>query len=301
MLTRPRAQVLRRTAPGDATGVRVAALLAVLLAAAAGACAAPPEPPPSGTGGDRAGPPPLWIAVTNRGNRYDSDADESLVPIARQIDGAWDNAPWAGILYIDGPGPGIEAVKTGDGVWSWPDASRYWEHPGRAADTLGRPPDVIARGVPRSWFLHSPSDRGRPLTTAGLVMTPAQCDHRWAIRIAGDPVAEDEIPDGYGPPGIALSRPPAEVLSEDDIPGLDGIRRSLGFGDISERTKGDRSFQWLGLFRFDDIGSGSPAGTAGSTTLGVLWGLYYEGAEYIVIRLDGDGSRVLVRTTGGSC
>ncbi len=320
MLNRPRTPLLTPAAFGVIPGLPATARGALLLATAATAvtaCTAPAESPAASPGVEvRLDPPPLWIAVTNRGNRYIGDAEETLMPIARRLDGIWDNAPWAGLLYIDAPAAaGIEAVKTGDGVWSWPDARQYWEHPGRAADTLGRTPDVIATGVPRSWFLYSMDERGLPLSTAGLVMTQAHCDHRWAIRIAQDETPARESTDGYGPPGIAFTRMPADVLSEGDIPGLDEIRRTLGFADISEGRKGDRSFYWLGIFRFDDGTGAGPAdatpadaradapsaGTPASMTLGVLWGRYYESADYTVIRIDGDRSRVIIRTREGGC
>ena len=274
----------------------------LLLAAAICACNAPPEAPSARTDpGTLSDPSALWIAMTHRGNRYRGDEDETLMPIARQLDGTWDNAPWAGLLYIDGRGPGIEAVKTGDGVWSWPDAREYWEHPGRAVDTLGRTPDVIATGVPLSWHLYSLDEQGVPLSTTGLTLTQAHCDHRWAISIARSTVPAAEATDEYGPPGVALTRRPAEVLTKDDIPGLEQIRGALGFADISEGQKGDRSFYWLGIFRFDDGTPTGPADATASTTLGVLWGRYYESAEYILIEIDGDRSHVIIRTSEGGC
>lgn len=35
--------------------------------------------------------------------------------------------------------------------------------------------------------------------------------------------------------------------------------------------------------------------------MGILWGLYYEGGEYILIEIDGERSRVIVRTYAGGC
>ena len=287
-------------------------LRAPLLAAAICACSPAPDSPaskpdatPAPDAPQEAPPPPdpgaLLIAVTNRGAMSGTDYDRMLVPIARHLDGSWDNVPWAGIFDLSGPGPGIEAVKTGDGVWSWPDASRYWDHPGRAADTLGRAPEVIAAGVPRSWFLYSPGEQGLPLSTTGLAVTPAHCSHRWAIRTDLEAPPAPDAFDAYGPPGIALTRLPAAVLSENDIPELEEIRRNLGFADISEGRKGDRSFYWLGLFRFENIGPGNADGGTRDATLGVLWGRYYEGADYTLIRIDGEGSRVLATAYEGGC
>ena len=301
MLRWPRSRRLPRIASGVPAFVPAARFLVPVLAAAICACSPSSESPASRPDAE---PAPdadaLWIAVASRGPFASSDDDGTLVPIARFLDGTWDNVPWAGIFSIDGR-TGVEAVKTGDGVWSWPDASRYWGHPGRTVDTLGRARDVIATGVPRSWFLYSRDARGQTLPTTGLVVTSAHCSYRWAISVPRDTVPAGEATDVYGPPGIALTRRPAEVLAEDDIPGLEQIRRTLGFADISEGRKGDRSFYWLGIFRFDD---GAPAGSAGapdSTTLGVLWGRYYEGAEYILIEIDGDRSRVIIRTSEGGC
>ena len=308
MLRRQRSRRLPRIAFGVPAFVRAARSLVPLLAAAICACSPPSESPESRPHAEFApDPDDLWIAVAGRGPFASQDDDGTLVPIARYLDGTWDNAPWADIFSIDGPGTGVEAVKTGDGVWSWPDASRYWGHPGRTVDTLGRAPEVIATGVPRSWLLFSRNVQGQPLSTTGLAVTSAHCLYRWAISIPRDTVPAGEATDVYGPPAIALTRAPAEVLSEDDIPGLEQIRGALGFADISEGRKGDRGFYWLGIFRFDgtmgNAGSapGPTDGELESTTLGVLWGRYYEGAEYIVIEIDGDRSRVIIRTYEGGC
>ena len=111
------------------------------------------------------------------------------------------------------------------------------------------------------------------------------------------------------------------MLVEEDIPGLEDIRGDLGFGDVSGRGvsglgEGVRSFRWLGIFRFDDDMGTDPADgvaanagatetptaeTPTGTTLGILWGRYYEGAEYILIEIDGERSRVIVRTYAGGC
>ncbi|MCE2398447.1 MAG: hypothetical protein J4F34_05290 [Gemmatimonadetes bacterium] len=208
----------------------------------------------------------------------------ALTVIARYIDGVWDIPPWAGAIH----------------------------------DTPIRDPNVVAHGVPRSWFYYSPEERGLSLTSTGLVITRAYCSHRWALGIARDTARAGEVrsPYMYRPLGIALTRRPAEVLAEDDIPGLEDIRGRLGFGDVSGWGKGDRSFHWLGIFRFDDDMGTDPAdgvaanagatetptaATPTGTTMGILWGDYYEGGEYILIEIDGERSRAIVRTYAGGC
>ena len=308
----------RRLRTGSGTSDRRPAVASstLLLTVAVCACTEPESPASSPSAGIPPDPDALWIAVTSRSGGPAVDASATLVPIARFLHGTWDNAPWAGLLTLGGPGGGFEAVKTGDGVWSWPDASRYWDHPGRVADTLGRQPEVIATGVPRSWLLYSPAERGIALSTTGLVVTRAHCLHRWAIRTARDEGSAGAAGDGRGQPGIAFTKRPAAVMSEDDVPGLDRIRRNLGFADVAEGRKGDRSFHWLGLFRFNDgatTDAAAPAAADGAqldasaenrlpgVVLGVLWGLYYESADYTVIRIDGDRSRVIMNASEGGC
>lgn len=241
--------------------------------------AAPPvagdNPPPA--------PSAMWIAVAHR---YEG----ILMPVARYQDGSWDNPPWTGRFPVER----IAAIRSGDGVWSWPDASLLWEHPARESDTLGRAPEVIAMGVPASWFLHSPRERGLPLLTTGLRVVMAHCDERWGVRTNLDtlPAFGDDRFEYLS--GIAFTHPPSAVLSEDDIPALDRIREELGFVDRRRDGEGYRRFDWLGLFRFDD-------GPLGAATLGILRGGYYEGTGYIVIQIEGDRGRVIARASEGGC
>ena len=251
-------------------------------------CSSEPVPTPEATfpvAGDQTSPRPdaLWIAVAYR--------DEgTLMPVARYQDGSWDNPPWTGVFPVER----IAAARTGEGVWSWPDASVLWEHPARLSDTLGRAPEVIATEVPASWFLYSRTERRMPLYTTGLGVVQAGCDEQWDIR-----TNRDTLPAfGDGPfshlSGIALTHPPSAVLSEDDIPALDRIREDLGFVDRLRDGEGYRRFDWLGLFRFDN-------GPLGAATLGILEGGYYEGYGYIVIQFEGDRGRVIARASTGGC
>lgn len=228
-------------------------------------------------------PDALWIAVADR-------LQGILMPVARHQDGSWDNPPWTGIFPVER----IAAARSGDGVWSWPDASLLWEHPARDSDTLGRAPEVIATGVPASWFLHSPRNRGLQLFTTGLRVVMAHCDERWGIRTNLDTLPAFSENRFENISGIAFTHPPSAVLSEADIPALDRIREDLGFIDSPRDGEGYRRFHWLGLFHFDD----GPLATA---TLGVLQGDYYEGRGYIVIRIDGDQGQVIARASEGGC
>lgn len=225
----------------------------------------------------------LWIAVADREQGI-------LMPVSRYQDGSWDTPPWSGIFPVER----IAATPSGDGVWSWPDGNLLWEHPARDTDTLGRAPEVIATGVPASWFLHSPANRGLPLLTTGLRVVMAHCNERWGIR-----TDLDTLPAFGGDrferlSGIAFTHPPSAVLSEDDIPALDRIREDLSFVDCVRDGEGYRRFHWLGLFKFDD----GPLATA---TLGVLQGDYYEGRGYMVIQIDGDRGRVVAQASEGGC
>ena len=225
----------------------------------------------------------LWIAVAYRDQA-------TLMPVVRYLDGSWDNPPWAGVFPVER----IAAARTGEGVWSWPDASVLWEHPARHSDTLGRAPEVVATEVPASWFLYSRTERRLPLYTTGLGVVPAGCNERWDIGTNRDtlPAFGDDRFSRLS--GIAFTHPPSAVLSEGDIPALDWIREDLGFVDSPRDGEGYRRFHWLGLFRFDD-------GPLGAATLGVLRGDYYEGRGYMVIQIDGDRGRVIARASEGGC
>ena len=258
----------------------------VVLTAGVEPCSSEPTPtsevvPPFA--GDNPPPAPnaLWIAVADR--------DEGiLMPVARYQHGSWDNPPWTDLFAVER----IAAIRSGNGVWSWPDASLLWEHPARESDTLGRAPEVIAVGVPASWFLHSPRERGLPLLTTGLRIVAAGCAERWGIRTNLDTLPA--FGDDRRISGIAFTHPPSAVLSEDDIPALGRIKEDLGFVDRLRDGEGYRRFYWLGLFRFDD-------GPVGAATLGILRGVYYEGSGFIVIQIDGDRGRVIARASDGGC
>ena len=120
-----------------------------------------------------------------------------------------------------------------------PRQSRRYPGPGPGSDRGRRSPLLVPL---------FPGEQGLPLSTTGLAVTPAHCSHRWAIRTDLEAPPAPDAFDAYGPPGIALTRLPAAVLSENDIPELEEIRRNLGFADISEGRKGDRSFYWAGPF-----------------------------------------------------
>ena len=251
-------------------------------------CASDPVPTPqavSPVAGEQTSPASdaLWIAIADRLQRI-------LTPVARYRDGSWDNPSWTGIFPVER----IAAARSGDGVWNWPDASLLWERPARDSDTVGRTPEVIATGVPASWFLYSPRNRELSLFTTGLRVVMAHCDERWGIRTNLDtlPAFGDDRFENIS--GIVFTHPPSAVLSEDDIPALDRLREDLGFIDRLREGEGYRRFRWLGLYRFDD-------GPLAAATLGILRGAYYEGAGYIVIRIDGDRGEVVARASEGGC
>ena len=267
---------------GNTSGIRYAVVelhgdhpRAVLTVRQREACSSEPVPASeaaSPVAGDTPSPGSgaLWIAVAYRDQA-------TLMPVVRYLDGSWDNPPWAGVFPVER----IAAARTGEGVWSWPDASVLWEHPARHSDTLGRAPEVVATEVPASWFLYSRTERRLPLYTTGLGVVPAGCNERWDIGTNRDtlPAFGDDRFSRLS--GIAFTHPPSAVLSEGDIPALDWIREDLGFVDSPRDGEGYRRFHWLGLFRFDD-------GPLGAATLGVLRGDYYEGRGYMVIQIDGD-------------
>ena len=81
-----------------------------------------------------------------------------MAPIARYADGVWDSPPWAGIFVLEQNRGGPHA----EGEWSWPDANQLWQNEARDLDTVARAPDVIATGVPATWFLFSETEQGMP-------------------------------------------------------------------------------------------------------------------------------------------
>ena len=254
------------------------ATVGLLLASALSACSAPEEEFPAGSGSAPGGDI-LWVGI--------AEQDGSLAPIARYADDAWDSPPWAGIFVLEE----IVAIRTGDGEWSWPDANQIWQNAGRDLDTLGRAPDVIATGVPASWFLYSQTEHGLPLATESLTVALSHCVDRWTIRTDRDTLL------GIGTPGIGwtklagvgFNRAPSAVFSEDDIPDLARIREDLGLVDRPNAGEGSVTYGWLGLFRFDGM------------TLGVLYAAGYEGASYMLIEIDGNRGRVAVKTNEGGC
>ena len=243
----------------------------------------------------------FWIAVTKRNHISSHGVGEFLVPIGRFHEGLWDHAPWTEGLSFNEEA-GIKAEYNGDGIWTWPDANSSWRYPGRNIDTLGRTSDLIATQVPRTWFLYEDEYVGHLLSPIGLELVRSGCGFRWAIRVAEDAMATDEAKYTFRLPGVAVSHRPSKVLTEDDIPNLEEIKRAMGFIDRERRGEGYRKYTWLAIFRFDNGSLEHPdERTGGNTTLGILFGGFYEGSRFYIIQLSAEVNRVLYESYGGGC
>ena len=219
----------------------------------------------------------LWIGVAS----YEG----TIAPIARVADGVWSIPPWADAFYLQS----IAARNTGDGVWSWPDVKEVWENPDEDPDFPGRAPDVIATGVPDSWYLFSEAQRGSELTTTSLMVERSHCMVRWALQTTRDTLPAMGM--GVHPyiGGVVLSRQPSAILSADDMPALERIEEDLGLVDVTDAGKLDRRFDWLGFFRYDDL------------TFGVVQALYYESSDFSIVEFNGELGRVVAWASEGGC
>ena len=246
--------------------------LAIGLTSACLACAPGPSAP-------RPEREPLWIAVVQTGG--------ALIPFARHGDDGWD-LPWPAPFDAETGG-----LDDGGEVVSPP-------RPDREARPLPMPPvDQDSRGgriaAPMQWSFYSQSERGTALTVARLLLVEAHCLMSWALGF-GEPsgFGERELPAIEGTPdvaGVAFSHP-LEVVSADEIPGLDRIRAELGLIDVSglDDPMESRRFVWLGFYRLDD-----------GAVIGVVNDRLYEGESWLVVEIDSDGSRVAHRVYGGGC
>ena len=267
-----------------------AVLLALLLSMPAAACSPGKNPNSSDSRADSISESPasddsLWIAI--------ADIRGALAPIARYADGTWRSLPWA-----PDPSPGeVEAVNSGEGVWSWEEGPRILRAPERGSDALGRPPGAVgtkAAGVPASWSLFSDAERSGTLQTRVLTVQRSHCGLVWLIQTNRDTLPPLErlvqVPGlRTGIAGVAFSRAPDAVLSESELPDLDKVKEDLGFVDRPPTSKLVRSFRWLGFFR------------GGERIIGVLRGDYYEGADHKVVEITGDRGRLLAETYEGGC
>jgi len=187
----------------------------------------------------------------------------SLIPIARYAGGAWNVVPWSEPFGFED-----DSAYAADGTRLWPER-----------DTLGT-------GVPASWLLYSHGARGTPMATGEFRLGRTYCMVRWELTTDRRPL---QSPEGSRFAGVALSQPPDTVLSEEDIADLEQIRVDLDLTDRPSRGDDVRTFRWLGFFRIRGL------------VVGVVHGDFWEGESFLVVELDGAGSRILARLHGGGC
>ncbi len=226
-----------------------------------------------GWAGEAPASDPLWIALVH--------VDGSLTPIAQERDGVWDRpwpSPFRPILRVDSAG----VLRPLLGV-RWHMGDEPWALPVEMSDS-GR----ATLTAPREWFLYSDSEGGAPLSIRELRLAPVQCLHEWVLDTDRRDLPALERRSHRPLAGVAFSRP-VEPVAEGDIPGLDRVREGLGYVDgTGEKTP---THVWLGFHRV----------AGGTTVLGVMNVVGYEGERFDVVEIDGEAARVLVRAAGGSC
>lgn len=187
----------------------------------------------------------------------------SLIPIARYAGGAWNVVPWSEPFgYED------DSVIAADGTRLWPER------------------DTVDTRVPSSWLLYSHGARGTPMATGEFRLGKTYCMVRWELTTDRRSL---QSPEGSRFAGVAMSQPPDTVLSEEDIAGLEQIRVDLDLTDRPSGGDGVRTFRWLGFFRIQGL------------AVGVVHGEGWEGEFFLVVALDGTGSRILAQLHGGGC
>ncbi len=127
------------------------------------------RPPATDSGTDA-----LWVGVASH--------EGTIAPIASVADGVWNTPPWTAAFDLES----IAARKTGDGVWNWPDVNEIRENSADDPDSPVRAPDVIATGVPDSWWLFPGTQGGSELATTSLMVERSHCMVRWVLQTTRD-------------------------------------------------------------------------------------------------------------------
>ena len=241
--------------------------VAIGLTTACLACGPGPSAPPLADD-------PLWVAVVQTSG--------VLIPFARLTGDAWD-LPWPApfdeeTAALDNGGEVVAPSWLGQEAWTLPVPPIDREDPqgGRIA-------------APMDWSFYSRTEQGAALTVARLLLIRAHCMMSWAMGFEERELVRVEgIPEVAG---VAFNHP-LEVVSEDEIPGLDAIRAELGLVDSTDPDDPllSRRFAWLGFYRLD-----------GGGIIGVVNDIRYESESWLVLEIDEDGGRVAHRVLGGGC
>ena len=216
----------------------------------------------------------LWIGLVH--------VDGSLTPIARQQDGIWDRpwpSPFRPLLAVDSAGelgPALASPR-------WRIGDEPWALPVEVSDS--RRATVTA---PLEWFLYSDAEGRGTMALRQLRLAQVQCLHEWVLDTDREDLPKWERDSHRSLAGVAFSRQ-VEVVAERDIPGLDRIREDLGYLDGTGLKAA--KYVWLGFYRAED----------GTTIIGVMNVVGYEGEGFDVVEIEGGAGRVVVRASGGSC
>lgn len=224
-----------------------------------------------GCGGQLPAADPLWVALVHN--------DGSLTPIAREQDGVWDQpwpSPFRPTLRVDSAG----VLRPLLGV-RWEVGDEPWALPVEVSDS-----GLATLTAPLEWQYYEGAEAAGSVVARGLELARVQCLHTWVL-VTDRAELPREI-DYREVTGVAFSRS-VEIVAEEDIPGLDGIREELGYVDGT----GDKAprYVWLGFYRVADA----------ATILGVMNPVGYEGERFDVVEIEGGVGKVVVRASGGSC
>lgn len=224
----------------------------------------------------------LWVALV-------SEAGGSLLdPIGRRHpDGRWD-LPWPDVLVggeLDRSGylNPWRSSGSGDGSAGW------WPLPFQVGSG-GR----LRIDVPLQWYRYTRLGVV-PGTVTHVTLAGRGCNAGWSLGL--NPLRAVTYPVRRGV-AVALTTPHAVELAEDDVPGLDSIRSTLGLLDRPSRDQGGYRMgdDWypkreiLGLYRLQD-----------DIMIGVVGEYGYEGQSTIVFEVSRDSTRIVSEASGGGC
>lgn len=224
-----------------------------------------------------AAPPPaaeaLWVALVR--------GDGTLTPIAREQDGTWDRpwpSPFRDILRIDSAG----VLRPLLGV-RWESGHEPWALPVEVSDS-----GLVRLTTPLEWHHYNGTEAVGSMAAMELRLAPAQCFRKWVLDTDRRVPAWERQDAHEMLSGVAFSSR-VEVVAEEDVPGLDGIREQLGYidGTGSKVTR----FVWLGFYRLGD----------GGTVIGVMSAVGYEGERVDVVEIEDGVGTVVVQASGGGC